>query len=62
MVLNGTRPAKPEDATSLGFTDKLWEIVERCWLADSNARPTLDAVLSCLREAASSWEDRQEKV
>ena len=61
-IMKGTRPRKPEDAASLGFTDKLWKIVERCWLADKSARPTLPAVLFCLREAALSWDDRWEMV
>ena len=58
--MDGTRPAKPKDATTLGFTPELWEIIEQCWLADPNARPTLEAVLSCLREAAPRWYDRGE--
>ena len=61
-VLNGTRPPKPEGAASLGFTSGLWEIVEQCWLADGNARPTLSAVLSCLSDAALNWDDRREVV
>ena len=61
-IMKGERPAKPENATSLGFTAVLWEIVERCWSADTDARPTLQAVLSCLSEAASSWGDRQKAV
>ena len=61
-IMRGRRPAKPENATSLGFTGGLWEIVERCWSADTDARPTLQAVLSCLSEAASSWGDRQKAV
>lgn len=61
-VLDGTRPAKPEDVASLGFTHGLWEIVEQCWLADRKARPTLEAVLSCLREAAPKWNDRWKGV
>ena len=61
-IMKGGRPAKPENATSLGFTGVLWEIVERCWLADTDARPTLEAVLSCLSEAASSWGNRQKVV
>ena len=54
-ILKGTRPEKPEDAASLGFTDKLWEIVERCWSADKDVRPTPEAVLSCLHGASSKW-------
>ena len=61
-IMKGGRPAKPEDAPSLGFTGGLWDIVERCWLADGNARPTLATVLPCLREAASSWNDRRKVV
>ena len=61
-IMRGGRPAKPENATSLGFTGGLWEIIERCWLVDTDARPTLQAVLSCLSEAASSWGDRQKAV
>ena len=57
-VLNGTRPAKPRDAARFGFTPELWEIVEQCWSADRNERPTLGAVLSCLREAAPWWDGR----
>ena len=57
-VLNGTCPAKPEDAASLGFTSGLWEIVQQCWLAERNARPKLSAVLSCLTDAAPGWADR----
>ena len=54
-ISKGTRPEKPEDVASFGFTGKLWEIVERCWSADKDARPTLEAVLSCLRGASSKW-------
>lgn len=61
-VMKGGRPAKPENAAGLGFTGGLWETVEQCWLADADARPTLEAVLFCLSEATSSWGDRQKVV
>ena len=61
-VIDGIRPAKPKDVTTLGFTPELWDIVEQCWLVDRNARPTLEAVLSCLREAAPMWDDRAKGV
>ena len=61
-VRNGGRPAKPEGVARLGFTDGLWGIVEQCWLADGNARPTLRATLSCLKEAVSSWDGRRKVV
>jgi len=61
-VMNGTRPAKPDDMARLGFTGGLWRIVEQCWLADRNARPTLGTILDCLREAAPGWDDRWKVV
>jgi len=61
-ITNGTRPKKPEDAASLGFTDRMWGILERCWSANKGARPTLAAVLSCLSEAVLSSEDRWQLV
>ncbi|KAF9647923.1 kinase-like protein, partial [Thelephora ganbajun] len=61
-ITKGTRPGKPKDAASLGFTDGLWGTLERCWSAGRDARPTLEAVLSRLSEVASSWEDRWQVV
>ena len=55
-ISKGTRPEKPKDAVRFGFTGGLWEIVERCWSTDRDARPTLDTVLSCLSEAAPRWQ------
>ena len=48
-ITRGTRPKKPEDAAAFGITDGLWKMLERCWSANKDARPTLEAVLSCLR-------------
>jgi len=44
--MNSTRPQKPEVAESLGFTDKLWGIVQCCWLADASGRPDMRTVPS----------------
>ena len=62
QIKSGGRPVKPENAASLGFTGALWEVVGQCWLVDTDARPTLHAVLSCLSEASSSWGDRPKVV
>ena len=59
-IMRGGRPVKPENATSLGFTSGLWEVIEQCWLVGVDARPALEKVFSCLSEAALSWGDRQE--
>jgi len=61
-IAKGSRPKKPENAAGLGFTDGLWGILERCWSADKNTRPTLETILSCLREAVSGLEDRWQLV
>ena len=58
-VIGGVRPKKPYAAGSLGFTDGLWRIVERSWMADADARPDVKAVLYHLTHAASTWNRRQ---
>ena len=57
--MNGEQPRKPEAMESLGFTDELWGIVERCWSADAGARPDVRTVLSHLNHATWFWERRQ---
>ena len=47
-ILEGARPEKPENAMDLGFTEALWETVERCWAKDRSARPDVKDILSCL--------------
>ena len=58
-VTKGGCPANPEDMATLIFTSGLWEIVEWCWMAITDARPALEGVLACLGEVASSWSDGQ---
>jgi len=58
-IMNDRRPQKPEAAESLGFTNELWEIVERCWSVDAGARPDVRTLLSHLNRATWSWERRQ---
>ena len=43
-----TRPEEP--ATSLGLTDQLWGILEKCWNFDPDERPDMSVVLRCLQE------------
>ena len=57
-ITGGIRPAKPEGAKQLGFSDELWRTVERCWRADRNARPNIASILSSLNEAKAFWEVR----
>jgi hypothetical protein len=50
-ILNGVRPEKPEGAARLGFTEELWGVLERCWLKDRSARPSVEEILPYLNDA-----------
>ena len=55
VVFEGERPSRPGDSEKLGFTDTVWEILQGCWEKDPPARPTIDAVSACLKQAAEAW-------
>ena len=57
-ILQGVQPTKPAEATTLGFTDRLWWTVENCWLQDREMRPDVEALLQDLRNAAWAWDTR----
>ncbi|OCH92339.1 kinase-like protein [Obba rivulosa] len=44
-VVQGLRPERPEAADALGLTDRLWELLERCWHVKWDHRPDMDAIL-----------------
>ena len=54
-VVQGLRPDKPENASSIGFSDLLWGFVQRCWDADAKLRPNVMEVVTHLGEAAANW-------
>lgn len=58
-VVRGVRPKRPDAADSLGFTDGLWRVVERSWMADADTRPDVKTMLYRLTHAASAWNRRQ---
>ena len=58
-IIDGKRPEKPEGAERLGFNDELWAIVERCWKANRDERPTVEEILSSLNDATAFWYMRQ---
>lgn len=58
-IMRGDRPGRPEGVEGLGFTKGLWEIIERCWLADASGRPDVKDVLSQLSHAAWSWDRKR---
>ena len=55
-VVNGLRPDRPEDAPSIGFSDLLWDVVQRCWDADMKLRPKVVEIVTHLEGAAANWD------
>ena len=55
-VVQGERPAKPENASSLGFSDLLWSFVQRCWDGDLKLRPKVAEVVTHLGREAGNWD------
>lgn len=54
-VLSGGRPGRPSNASSLGFTDTLWGLLQSCWSESVSARPTAMQLFDYLRPAALTW-------
>ena len=54
-VVEGKRPSKPENASGTGFSDSLWDFVERCWDGKLELRPKVTEVASQLSKAAAAW-------
>jgi hypothetical protein len=54
-VARGERPEKPRDAGSLGFSDRLWELVQWCWSESSPARPTALELHDYLSYVSPTW-------
>ena len=54
-VIEGLRPAKPENAAAIGFSDSLWEFTQRCWDSNMRLRPKVTEVVAHLGEAAANW-------
>ncbi|KAF9792050.1 kinase-like domain-containing protein [Thelephora terrestris] len=47
-VIQGERPKMPEDAQTMGISQDLWDLLGRCWLADSTQRPRIEVVFQHL--------------
>ena len=50
-VLSGKRPPRLENAKSLGLSDEVWQIMERCWKEDRRKRPRISSALQDLKRA-----------
>ena len=55
-VAVGKRPDKPANAAAIGFSDSLWDFVQRCWDGDTNVRPKVAEVAAYLKKAAAKWD------
>jgi hypothetical protein len=47
-VLTGKRPSKPVNCESIGFSDELWDVMQRGWGPEPNSRPPLGAFIEVL--------------
>ena len=54
-IVNGTRPAKPENATAIGLSDPVWELLQACWNEDRSLRPQIQHVEVQVGNAATRW-------
>lgn len=54
-VLQGSRPMKPTNASDLGISDGLWELLTRCWNADDTKRPQVNEILKRLSQESTLW-------
>ena len=55
-VVQGIRPLKPENASAIGFSDSLWDFVQRCWDGQMELRPKVAEAVSQLKRAAADWD------
>lgn len=54
-VLRGKRPGKPANASTIGFSDSLWDFTQKCWDGEMKSRPKVEEVVTHLRETVDSW-------
>lgn len=56
-VVEGLRPVKPENASSIGFSDLLWSFIQRCWDGNMKLRPKVAEVVTHLEGATANWKE-----
>jgi hypothetical protein len=47
-VMKGERPSKPTSCQHTGFTDTLWDLMQRGWTSNPESRPLLSAFIDIL--------------
>jgi len=55
-IIEGKRPGRPEGEEGVWFTNDIWEMLEQCWSSQPERRPTVDAVLRCLKRGSTAWQ------
>ena len=55
VVLENDRPSRPRDSEKLGFSDDIWESLQRCWDKEPSARPSVGNISVCLKRTAETW-------
>ena len=55
-AMEGKRPEKPENASTIGLSDSLWNLTQRCWNTDEELRPNVEEVVTHLGEVAANWQ------
>jgi len=53
-ILRGTRPPRVVGALSLGLSDSVWDLMEKCWWSDPGERPPIGQVLPVLTYAVAT--------
>lgn len=58
-VQSGERPARPSNLLSRGLTDKVWHIIEACWVQETSQRPTASQIAEQLRSLPDRPKDER---
>ena len=61
-IMEGERPERPEEAEGAWFTDDLWRMLNRCWVAQPDRRPNITVVLECLERVSRTLETSSQQV
>jgi hypothetical protein len=53
-VIEGERPSRPNGPEGAQFTDDLWQMLNLCWEAQPERRPSVATALECLERVSRS--------
>ena len=54
-IMDGERPERPEGPEGAWFTDDLWRMLQLCWAARPEGRPSVEEALECLERVSRAW-------